>query len=205
MSEHDGLTDRLLDAAAHVFIEKGIDKAGVAAVARLAGVTTGAIYSRWSGKHEMMIAALDRVMSRELHEALLSHPDSSAPDVLSSLGQDLVTSRNRTADSLLAEALALARRDPDFGQMLGRMFSEQEGRLGQIIDNGKANGLIDVSLETESIVALCHAISLGFVMFGAIDRPMPEAQGWDRLIKRMVAAALPVNDKSQDTQSPGAD
>ncbi len=205
ISEHDDLTSRLLDAAAEVFIKRGIDKAGVAAVARLAGVTTGAIYSRWPGKHEMMIDALDRVMSREFHDALLSHPDPGAPDVLASLGQDLVTSRNRSADCLLAEALTLARRDADFGLMLRRMFAEQEGRLAEIIDEGKANGLIDVSLETESIVALCHAISVGFVMFGAIDRPMPSADGWDRVIKRMVAAALPANQPSHNTQTTGAD
>ena len=41
----DELTARLLQAAAEVFAENGYSKAGLALVARRAGVTTGAIYS----------------------------------------------------------------------------------------------------------------------------------------------------------------
>ena len=39
--------DLLIDAAAEVFAERGYDGAGVAEIARRAGVTTGAIYSRY--------------------------------------------------------------------------------------------------------------------------------------------------------------
>ena len=49
----DELTERLLQAAAEVFAENGYEKAGVAEIARRAGVTTGAIYSRYSGKAEL--------------------------------------------------------------------------------------------------------------------------------------------------------
>ncbi len=39
----DDITDRLLTAAIEVFTERGIEKAGVALIARRAGLTTGAI------------------------------------------------------------------------------------------------------------------------------------------------------------------
>jgi hypothetical protein len=45
-------------------------------------VTTGAIYARWSGKHEMMLDALDLVMMDQLEQLLSSDGDrttSSAP------------------------------------------------------------------------------------------------------------------------------
>ena len=42
--------DLLIQAAAEVFAERGYAGAGVAEIARRAGVTTGAIYSRYSGK-----------------------------------------------------------------------------------------------------------------------------------------------------------
>ena len=62
----DPTRDRLLAAAAEVFAEKGYDRAGVQEIARRAGFTTGAIYGRFRGKADLLLAAiaapLDRVM-----------------------------------------------------------------------------------------------------------------------------------------------
>src|SRR3954453_18286633 len=50
--------DRLIDAAAQVFAERGYDRAGVQEIARRAGLTTGAIYGRFSGKAELLPGAI---------------------------------------------------------------------------------------------------------------------------------------------------
>ena len=186
---HDPLTDRLLAAAVDVFTAKGFDKAGVAEIARQAGVTTGAIYSRWSGKQEMMLDALDLVMLDQLDQ-LLSSEANRAPDILSALGAELVV-RSKAADSLIAEALVISRRDAEFHTMLTRRIAEQEARLAEVIDGGKSAGLIDPALSTDAVVALCHAISIGFAMFGSIDRELPAADEWNAVIERLIAAALP--------------
>lgn len=206
-SDHDPLTDRLLAAAVDVFTEKGFDKAGVAAIARAAGVTTGAIYARWSGKHEMMLDALDLVMMDQL-EQLLTSDGAGVADTLGALGAELVV-RSPSADALIAEALVIARRDPDFHAMLTRRMGEQEARLAQLIDDGKRAGIVDPALSTEAIVALCHAISLGFAMFGSIDRQLPAADGWNAVIQRLINAARPsesihspTNAESNDPVSP---
>jgi AcrR family transcriptional regulator len=187
---HDPLTDRLLAAAVEVFTDKGFERAGVAAIARQAGVTTGAIYARWTGKHEMMLDALDLVMLDELDQ-LLSAGRADAPDILTALGAELVV-RSDTADALVAEALVIARRDPEFNQMLSRRLAEQAQKLAAVIDGGKEAGLIDPALSTDAIVTLCHAISIGFAMFGSIDRALPAADGWNAVIERLIAAARPV-------------
>jgi len=189
---HDPLTDRLLAAAVEVFTDKGFEKAGVAAIARRAGVTTGAIYSRWSGKHEMMLDALDVVMLDQLDQ-LLSAGRADAPDILSALGAELVV-RSDAADALVAEAMVIARRDPEFNEMLSRRLAEQEQKLAEVIDGGKAAGLIDPSLSTDAIVTLCHAIGIGFAMFGSIARPLPAADGWNAVIRRLIVAARPAAD-----------
>lgn len=185
----DPLTDRLLGAAVDSFIENGFDKAGVAAIARRAGVTTGAIYSRWAGKQEMMLDAIGLVMAEQL-DRLLAAGTTSVTDILSALGSELVV-RSERADVLLAEALVIARRDPEFHTMLNRRLAEQEMRLAAVIDTGKAAGEIDAALPTEAVVALCHAIAIGFAMFGSIERPLPSADGWNAVIERLIAAARP--------------
>jgi hypothetical protein len=37
-------------------------------------------------------------------------------------------------------------------------------------------------------VRFCHAVGLGFLLFGAIDLPRPSARPWETLIDRLVGA-----------------
>ena len=68
----DDITDRLLTAAIEVFTERGIEKAGVALIARRAGLTTGAIYSRWEGKQDLLLDALDVVLMQQIAQRFVS-------------------------------------------------------------------------------------------------------------------------------------
>ena len=188
----DDLTGRLLRAAIDEFVEKGLDRAGVAAIARRAGVTTGAIYSRWTGKQEMMLDAVDEVMSLHLSQLLTSLPDPTAPEILASLGADLVDPvGDPVSDAILSEAFTVARRDPAFAAMLQRRLIDQEGRLALVIEEGKVAGVIDPTLSTDAVVVLCHAIALGFTLFRAVDRPLPAAGEWNMLIERLIDSARP--------------
>ena len=189
----DGITDRLLTAAIEVFTERGIEKAGVALIARRAGLTTGAIYSRWEGKQDLLLDALDVVLMQQIAQLLAVGPDASAADVLGSLGADLMN-REAAGDALMLEALVMARRDPAFRTTLRGRMAEEESHLATLIDNGKDAGIIDPTLSTRAILTLCQAISLGFVVMGAIEKPTADADEWNTVIHRLVTAALPATD-----------
>lgn len=191
----DDLTDRLLSAAIEVFTERGIEKAGVALIARRAGLTTGAIYSRWEGKQELLLDALDVVLMQQIAQLLTAGPDSSAADVLGSLGADLMT-REFAGDALMLESFVMARRDPAFREILHARMADEESHLATLIDNGKAAGIVDPSLSTRAILALCQAISFGFVVMGAIEKPTADADEWNTVIHRLIAAALPPTPES---------
>lgn len=186
-------TQQLLDAAIEVFTERGFDKAGVAEIARRAGVTTGAIYSRWAGKREMLVDAVDVVMSHHLLH-LLGGSALSAPDVLASLGADLVVNEHDSSRALMLEAFVIARRDAEFGAMLDRRLDDEEGRLHTIVASGQTDGFIDPDLSVEAIVALCQAVGLGFAMRRVVNRPQPPADEWNTLIERLITAAAPAAD-----------
>ena len=70
----DPTRDRLLTAAAEVFAEKGYDGAGVQEIARRAGFTTGAIYGRFRGKAELLLAAIEAQLARRVRGALRRPP-----------------------------------------------------------------------------------------------------------------------------------
>lgn len=189
----DATTQQLLDAAIEVFSERGFDKAGVAEIARRAGFTTGAIYSRWPGKREMLVDAVDVVMSHHLLR-LLGGSALSAPDMLASLGADLVVTDDEASRALLLEAFVTARRDPEFGAMLDRQLAHDESRLRAIVSAGQGEGHIDPELSIDAIVTLCQALGLGFVLRRVVDRPLPAADEWNTLIERLITAAAPAAD-----------
>ena len=53
----DPIRERLVEAATAVFAERGYDGARVGDIARRAGLTTGAIYSNFTGKAQLLAAA----------------------------------------------------------------------------------------------------------------------------------------------------
>jgi len=199
----DELGQRLLAAAAQVFAERGYDGAGVAEIARRAGVTTGAIYSRFSGKAGLLVAALDAHTSDELDELFADHRfQGRMEDILTVAGSHLVKRDPDPAEALLLEAFVAARRDPQVADLLRRRMHDRQVRLSAIVESAKAGGGIAEEIDTEALVAFCHAVGFGFLLFEALDLPRPAPGPWEHLITGLVAA---IGDRSLDPTGRTAD
>jgi AcrR family transcriptional regulator len=189
---------RLIDAAAEVFAEKGYDRAGVQEISRRAGLTTGAIYGRFSGKAELLQAAIESRTTDELDELFASHQfDGHATDVLKVVGSHLVTHSVAGAHeegALLLEAFTAARRDTEVRESIVQVLQERAASLAELVEAAKADGSVDPDLDSDSIVTFCHAVGLGFLLFDAIQFPLPTEQPWEQLITRLVAALRPAAD-----------
>lgn len=186
---HDHIRDRLVAAAAEVFSEKGYDGARVGEIARRARLTTGAIYGRFSGKAELLRAAIEAHSSSEFDELFASHEfDGRVTDILTTVGSHLVTRRATTEQALLLEAFVAARRDPEVKRLVGDIVEDRASRLGELVASAKATGLVDDELDTLAVIRFCHAVGLGFLLIEAIDIELPDADPWQRLIARMVSA-----------------
>ena len=203
--EVDALGDRLLAAAAEVFAERGYDKAGVAEIARRAGVTTGAIYGRFANKADLLVEAIDPHANDEL-EALFAdhHFQGRMEDILLTAGTHLV---KRDTDvpaqsSLLLEAFVAARRHPEVAEVLRNRVLERQERLTTIVEAAKADGGISEAIDTDSLVAFCHALAFGFLLLDATDLPLPTPGPWEQLITHLVLALA---DSGPDHAPPSAD
>ena len=185
----DALGDRLLDAAAEVFAERGYDGAGVAEIARRAGVTTGAIYSRFAGKADLLAAALDARTLDEFDELFADHRfEGRMEDILTVAGSQLIKRDPDPTQALLLEAFVAARRDPLVAELLRRRIQDRRTSLANIIEAAKASGGIDEELDTEALVTFCHSVGFGFLLFEALDISLPAPGAWEQLIARLVAA-----------------
>lgn len=202
-SGDDPTRDRLVAAAAAVFAEKGYDRAGVQEIARRAGFTTGAIYGRFRGKAELLLAAIEAQTDDEFEQLFAEHQfKGKATDILTTVGSHLVTEEFDNGQALLLEAFVAARRDPEVASMLRRIVEQRAENLIALIDDGKHTGGIDPALDTVAMVRFCHAVGLGFLLFGAIDMSRPEAAPWEALIDRLVGAVAAPDEPPTDPPQP---
>jgi AcrR family transcriptional regulator len=185
----DPTRDRLLAAAAEVFAEKGYDRAGVQEIARRAGFTTGAIYGRFRGKADLLLAAIGEQSHDEFEELFAEHRfEGRAADIIASVGSHLVTEEFDSGQALLLEAFVAARREPELRRTLQAAINERVDMLTTLIEEGKATGAIDPSLDTFSVVRFCHAVGLGFLLLGALGLERPDPEPWEALISRLIEA-----------------
>jgi len=193
MSEGDATRQRLVAAAAEVFAERGYDGAGVQEIARRAGLTTGAIYSRYTGKAELLRDAIAAHSTDELDELFNQHRfEGHVSDVIRVAGSHLVErTAQHAADpaaALLLEAFVAARRDPEIRTVVKGVLEERAGRLAEIIEAAKADGSVDPAVDTDAAVRFCHAVGLGFLIYEALELDLPLAEPWEALITRLVVA-----------------
>jgi hypothetical protein len=70
--------------------------------------------------------------------------------------------------------------------------------LAALVDDGKATGLVDPALDTQSIVHFAHAVGLGFLLFQAVGAENPEPPSWETVIRRVVESVVPDGDIPND-------
>lgn len=189
MTDDDPIRDRLVAAAAEVFAERGYDGTRVQEIARRADLTTGAIYGRFRGKAELLHAAIEAHSTSEFDELFSNDRFAGrVTDILTTVGGHLVSRQATTEQALLLEAFVAARRDPEVKRVVAEIVEDRASRMAKLVAEAKASGLVDSELDDLAVVRFCHAVGLGFLLFYAVDLPLPAAEPWEALIARMVAA-----------------
>lgn len=132
--------ERLVRAAAEVFREKGYTGSRVQEIARRAGFTSGALYSHFDSRAELLaeaIAAENSRMFATLSDGLGSSVDVDAAAVASSLAQ-FVRMDSSPTDQLMLDGFAICTRDAEARGRIG-------DSVGQLIDHLAASiGIMDV-------------------------------------------------------------
>ena len=135
---------RLLDAAAEVFAEVGLDAASVEAICERAGFTRGAFYSNFDSKDELFLELAGRVAGErvaavrarvaELETA--GDLDSAPTDASAMIQQVLdISADDRLGILLMSEIRIRALRDPQLATAYLAQESEMIGSVAQIIED----------------------------------------------------------------------
>jgi TetR/AcrR family transcriptional repressor of uid operon len=183
----DDTARRLVAAAAEVFAEKGYDRAAVAEIARRAGLTTGAIYSRFSGKAELLAAAVQDSVPEQFRSLFAESVQAGrAPDILRTVGEHLISRPPVGQTDLLLEAVVAARRDPEVAAVVRDALAVRKARWAALVESSKAVGAIADDVDTDALVHFVHAVGLGFLAYEAVGIENPPFAAWQTLIEKLV-------------------
>jgi AcrR family transcriptional regulator len=134
---------RILDAAATVFLERGFEGASVDEIAAVARAGKPTIYARFAGKEALFAAVIERLVRRHTGSLSLAASGSTLDARLEHLAEAFL--RNVLApDSigLVRAAIAEARRFPKLASSVGRMARERgkEAVAGVLGEVARADG-----------------------------------------------------------------
>jgi AcrR family transcriptional regulator len=174
-SERQAQTRRaLLDAAAAVFIERGLQGASVEAIAERAGFTRGAFYSNFASKEELFAEVLqDRVYAvyRAMAEAQLEGPAPvpSARESAATLARVQAHPDGRWLFRLWLELLLQAGRDPAMRELAAEFWRSNRLLITRIVERGAGEGRPLRGLSPATMATALIALDIGIAIQHYVD------------------------------------
>ncbi|MBN9157934.1 MULTISPECIES: TetR/AcrR family transcriptional regulator [unclassified Microbacterium] len=167
---------RLLEAAALVFAEEGLDGATVEAVCERAGFTRGAFYSNFESKDELFLELAGSVSAErltavrarvnELNEAGALAQDCDATTLVQQVMD--TGSDDRLGVMLLSEIRLRALRDHAWGRAYLKQEQEMVDGIARIIDDIVATGTMSLRVEPEVAARMLLVVWEGMTVRGAM-------------------------------------
>lgn len=184
---------RLLAAATELFLRNGYASVSVRDLAAACGLTTGAIYSRFRNKTEMLVSAIETRMDSDLDRS--SDEDQAAIVLATTKYGELervlleITEhypRRAALRALLIEGACAARRDPEVQEGLRTEQLQHVNRWIDIYRGWQHSQDIDPNVDIDSVLMFMWAAELGLGVLEAYGMQPPEPRAWRRVIDRLL-------------------
>ncbi|MGE5147618.1 MAG: TetR/AcrR family transcriptional regulator [Candidatus Eiseniibacteriota bacterium] len=187
-----GKAEKILDAAAQVFVEQGYSAASMDEISRVAGVSKATVYAHFQSKEQLFAAVVTTECQR--HSQTLMAADLDQRDVRSTLmgiGREfleLLTMPRALAFYRMVAIEAMRQGTHD----LGRIFYESaavtaQDRLTNFIKRATERGQLDVADPRRAAIQFYSLVKSDLFMtclFGVVKTPSSEA------VNRAVASAV---------------
>jgi len=193
--------DRLLQAAARAFADRGYDGTRVADIAAAAGVSNGALYAHFASKADLLVDALRTHGRRMLADLFAADPDRSITDLLLAIGRQLPQRRDPQG-YLIVEALVAARRDEDVAGPMRDYVAERAEWLASLMSVAQAGGEVDRALSASALAHFCFLLAMGSALVTPDLHDVADDE-WTALLSRVIAAVAPARGQaSVDVSQP---
>lgn len=165
----------LLQAAVEVFTERGYEAATVADIAERAGVTTGALYSHFHGKLDLLLQSLGLRSLEGLGEGSLSGTTWAAHRGVSGVIARQMARPPAPETTLLLDVIVAARRDPKLAATLRRLLAAKIDEFVGAAERSIAAGSISPELNTDEVARVMTMVAFGNMVLAVMgERLAPE-------------------------------
>ena len=155
---------RLLDLGASVFASEGYAAVSVRDLAQALGITTGALYSSFRNKGDLLAQVVDAKVREDMEQ---ERSTDSVPEFVAQIFdnfEDRVQMR-----ALLLEAAVASRTDPGVAE---KMLAEHRKRFESWLaayEGWQVDQEVDPSLDMRSLLTFLWSIELGLGVLEALD------------------------------------
>lgn len=156
--------EQLLQAAAELFAEHGVNGTSVEQIVERAGYTRGAFYGNFDGKHELVLALLEQRTQHELEEMQEIDRDAGSFDSLMEHLRSWYRRRDETLGSWLAlrtELWLYGLRDPELLPVLADRERRSRAALAQALEQGFAARSVAPPAPVEFLALVLHSLGDG--------------------------------------------
>lgn len=197
------MRERLLDAAREVLDEVGEADLTLAQVVSKAGLTTGAVYSNFENREELIVAVhvenfagnllRDVGTLREVIESDLDGDEYERAvfGLLPLPGQEPF----REARWLRLRAMVAAQRYESVGAAVSELQQQITAHVIETIERGQARGRIDESADPRALALLIQEFGFGLVMSDLSGELAPDPESWYSLLRRLLDPLLPTDQR----------
>ena len=182
--DDDEIRARLLDAARRVFAEQGYAGTRIGDIVREAGLSTGAVYSRFRSKNDLLREAVVR------HAAVDGALPAGAERVA-----DVVERHAASFDAPLTlneavrlEAHVAARREPEVARAIEEAQDRWRESVEPLLSQALIDGTIADGVDPESVLFFVRTMSLGLLLQRASGTKTPDASSWAELVHRLISS-----------------
>lgn len=180
---------RLVDAAAQLFAEVGLDGASVEAICERAGFTRGAFYSNYESKDELFLDLASVLAERRLSAARARVDELVASGALTDMDEVLPlveqvmheAADDRLSVLLMSEVRLRALRDRAFAEAYlaqeQAMYASIEAIVGGIVDSGAFRLRVDTSTAARMLMATWESAMTRAAMEGRDDADLSRRAG----------------------------
>ncbi len=208
-ADDGGTRERILDAAARIFAERGYRSATVEAIATAAGVTKGALYWSFESKSDLFFSLLDERVDRRVRLLVQAVETIAGEDAVTPLVSEEITAvidEQRQMLLLAHEYWSLAARDPELGARYAEWNRDLRGLIAHaLVAHHEATSIV-LTGDPEQLATAVIALAIGLSMTRMID---PESVSdqllgdmlavlYDGLVLRSASAALRPTNRYDD-------
>ena len=186
--------ERLVRAAAAVIDEVGEEQLTLAQVVRRAELTTGAVYSNFANREELVIAVYVEEYSGRMWEGVvmleqLLESDLRGPAFAEALTHHIIRpddDRFRSSRWLRIRAVAATQRFPHVNRAVSELQTQITERLVDVVEHAQARGDIDPDRDPRALALLLQQFGFALVLADLSGDLAPDSDQWVELVHAMV-------------------